>query len=128
MWVVPDEAGIKPGYQQLEIDNDLLHGGLVTIASGMPKHRNTTAISIANRFAALHGARLQPGDTVTLPDAPYLHLFVPTGAVELEGAGRLDAGDAVRFTASGGQRVTAVEAAEILTWEMHARMHAGSAG
>jgi quercetin 2,3-dioxygenase len=28
----------------------------------------------------------------------------------------------VRFTASGGQRVTATETAEILVWEMHARL------
>ena len=34
MWVVPDESGITPGYQQLEIDDELLRGGLVTIASG----------------------------------------------------------------------------------------------
>ena len=38
MWVVPDESGITPGYQQLEIDDELLRGGLVTIASGMPEH------------------------------------------------------------------------------------------
>ncbi len=40
MWVVPDEAGITPGYQQMEIDDELLRGGLVTIASGMPEHRD----------------------------------------------------------------------------------------
>ncbi len=40
MWVVPDEAGIAPGYQQTEIDDELLRGGLVTIASGMPEHRD----------------------------------------------------------------------------------------
>ena len=34
MWVVPDESGIAPGYQQAEIDDDQLTGGLVTIASG----------------------------------------------------------------------------------------------
>jgi len=27
MWVVPDEDGITPGYEQLEIENDLLAGG-----------------------------------------------------------------------------------------------------
>ena len=124
MWVVPDETGITPGYEQLEIDDSALRGGLVTIASGMPKHRNETAIRIRNRFAALHGARLQPGDTVTLPDAAFLHLFVPVGAVELEDTGMVDAGDAVRLTASGGQRVTALEPSEILIWEMHARIHA----
>jgi redox-sensitive bicupin YhaK (pirin superfamily) len=124
MWVVPDESGIDPGYQQLEIDDELLKGGLVTIASGMPEHRDETAISIRNKYAALKGARLQPGQSVELPEAPYLHLFVPRGEVALEGAGELREGDAVRFTASGGQKVTAVEPAEILVWEMHAGLAA----
>jgi hypothetical protein len=57
---------------------------------------------------------------VDLPDAPYLHLFVPRGEVTLEGAGELHEGDAVRFTSVGGQRITAIEPAEILVWEMHA--------
>ncbi|UXA18300.1 pirin-like bicupin family protein [Mycobacterium sp. SMC-4] len=121
MWVVPDEAGVDPGYQQLEIGDELLAGDLVTIASGMPAHRDVAAIAIGNRYAALHGARLQPGQSVELPEAPYLHLFVARGQVDLEGAGVLGEGDAVRFTGSGGQRVTAVvDPAEILLWEMHA--------
>lgn len=120
MWVVPDESGRDPGYQQLEIDDELLRGGLVTIASGMPEHRDRSAITIGNKYAALHGARLQAGGTVQLPQAPYLHLFVPRGAVTLEGAGELSEGDAARLTATGGQRVTASEPSEILLWEMHA--------
>ena len=59
-----------------------------------------------------------------LPDAPFLHLFVPRGTVVLEGAGELRAGDAVRFTATGGQRITATEPAEVLVWEMHATVAA----
>jgi quercetin 2,3-dioxygenase len=124
MWVVPDEAGITPGYEQLEIDDELLRGGLVTIASGMPEHHDKSAITIRNRYAALHGARMQAGDSVELPQAPYLHLFVARGDIALEGAGALHEGDAVRFTASGGQRVTATEPAEILVWEMHAALAA----
>ena len=122
MWVVPDESGITPGYEQLEIDHELLSGGLVPVASGMPEHDGAAAIRIKNRYAALHAARLQPGQSVQLPDAPYLHLFVPRGSVTLEGAGPLSAGDAVRFTATGGQQVTATEPAEILVWEMHATL------
>ena len=120
MWVVPDESGRDPGYQQLEIDDELLRGGLITIASGMPEHRDQSAITIGNKYAALHGARLQAGESVQLPQAPYLHLFVPRGAVSLEGAGELLEGDAARLTATGGQRVTATEPSEILLWEMHA--------
>ncbi len=122
MWVVPDEAGITPGYEQLEIDHELLSGGLVTVASGMPGHDGAAAIRIKNRYAALHAARLQPGRSVQLPEAPFLHLFVPRGRVTLEGAGPLAPGDAVRFTATGGQQVTAAEPTEILVWEMHATL------
>ncbi len=124
MWVVPDESGIVPGYEQLEIDDSLLAGGLVPVASGMDKHDGASAIRIKNRYAALYAARLQPGQSVELPEAPFLHLFVPRGSVTLEGAGPLETGDAVRFTATGGQRVTATEAAEILVWEMHATLAA----
>jgi hypothetical protein len=122
MWVVPDERGIAPGYEQLEIDHELLSGGLVTVASGMPEHDGAAAIRIKNRYAALHAARLHPGQSVQLPEAPFLHLFVPRGRVTLEGAGPLETGDAVRFTATDGQRVTAAEPAEILVWEMHATL------
>jgi len=124
MWVVPDESGITPGYEQLEIDDELLTGGLVPVASGMEGHAGAAAIRIKNRYAALHAARLQPGQSVELPEAPFLHLFVPRGAMTLEGAGELVTGDAVRFTATGGQKVTATEPAEILVWEMHAALAA----
>jgi quercetin 2,3-dioxygenase len=118
MWVVPDQSGIAPEYQQREVE---LTGGLTTIASG---RSGDAAITIHNRNATLHGARMQAGDSVELPEAPYLHLFVPRGELTLEGAGPLHEGDAVRFTASGGQRVTATEPAEILVWEMHAGLAA----
>ncbi|MFJ2033309.1 hypothetical protein [Streptosporangium sp. NPDC087985] len=90
----------------------------------MDKHDGVSAIRIKNRYAALYAARLRPKQSVELPEAPFLHLFVPRGTVTLEGAGTLGPGDAVRFTATGGQRVTAVEPAEILVWEMHAAVAA----
>lgn len=120
MWVPPDEGGIRPGYEQLEIDDVLLRGGLVPVASGMERHDGVSAIRIKNRYAALHAARMNPGDVVELPDAPFTHVFVPRGSVDLEGSGQLSEGDAARITGAGGQRITATDAAEILVWEMHA--------
>ncbi|WP_189198052.1 pirin family protein [Micromonospora fulviviridis] len=122
MWVLPDEEGIDPGYEQLEIGDELLRGGLVPVASGMDRYDGASAIRIRNRYATLHAARLGPGDSVNLPDAPFLHLYVPSGAVTLEGTGQLGEGDAARITMAGGQRVTAAEPAEILVWEMHATL------
>lgn len=120
MWVVPDEAGIEPGYQQLEVDHELMSGKFVTVASGMDEYRDAAAIRIKNRFAALHVARLAKGQSVDLQEAPFMHVFVPVGSVEMEGTGELATGDAVRMTATGGQTLTATEDAEVLVWEMHA--------
>jgi redox-sensitive bicupin YhaK (pirin superfamily) len=113
MWVLPNEAGITPGYQQQDIE---LTGALTPIASGA----TDAAVTLHNRNATLHGARLRSGDALVLPHAQYVHLFVARGAVTLEGAGELTTGDAARLTAGGGQRVTATADAEILVWEMHA--------
>jgi quercetin 2,3-dioxygenase len=120
MWVTPDETAVTPSYQQQEIDARHLSDSLATIASGIPGHDG--AITLHNRNAALHGARLRPGAAVDLPPAPYLHLFVARGRVSLEGAGELNAGDAVRFSDADGRRVAADDASELLIWEMHATL------
>ena len=59
------------------------------------------------------------GQRVTIPDAHHVHLFVARGAVDLDGAGRLVAGDAARLTAAGSPSLTADPAggAEVLVWE-----------
>lgn len=124
MWVVPDEPGLQPGYQQLEIDAELAGGSLVPVASGLERDRDQAAITINNRYAAMHVARLDSTGSVELPEAPYLHVFVTRGSVDLEDSGALYRGDAARMTRSGGQQVTASEPAEILVWEMHARLGA----
>ncbi|MEV0356142.1 pirin family protein [Nocardia sp. NPDC050697] len=125
MWVVPDEPGLTPGYEQREIDDELARGGLITVASGMPRHREHAAIALNSSHAALHVARLAPEQTVQLPDPLYLHVFVARGEVTMEGAGPLDEGDAVRASRTGGQRITALRPSEVLIWEMHARLGAG---
>ena len=53
-----------------------------------------------------------------LPDAPRLHVFVARGAADLEGAGRLDEGDAARFTAEGPPASPRVAPTEVLVWQL----------
>jgi quercetin 2,3-dioxygenase len=116
MWVLPDTERIKPGYEQLDINGELLKGGLVPIASGRD---DDGAISIRQKEAVLWGGRLRPGEIVRVPDARHVHLFVARGAVELEGAGRLVEGDAARRTGAGAPVLTAdaTSGAEVLIWE-----------
>ena len=74
----------------------------------MAKHADDRAIRIQNQYAGLLAARLATASSVELPAAPFVHLFVARGAVELEGAGTLGTGDAARITgqptASGSPR------------------------
>jgi redox-sensitive bicupin YhaK (pirin superfamily) len=123
MWVLPDTEGVAPGYEQLEVGPALDTGEPLVVASGMPRHRHESAIAIHQERAALYAARLAPGASTGSPVAPLAHLFVARGSVELEGAGVLGTGDAVRITGADGQRVTAgPDGAEVLTWEMHAEL------
>jgi redox-sensitive bicupin YhaK (pirin superfamily) len=114
MWVLPDTESIDPGYEQLDVNAELAKGGLVPIASGKG---HDAAISIRQRGAVLWGGRLRAGETVAVPDDRHVHVFVPVGTAELERAGALDTGDAVRLTAAGSLQLTAgPEGAEVLVW------------
>jgi redox-sensitive bicupin YhaK (pirin superfamily) len=121
MWVRPDQLDLAPSYQQAEVDDALAAGELVPIASGLAKHATTAAIRINQEQAGLYAARLLPGASVHLPQAPYVHLFVALGTITLEGAGTLGTADAARLLACDGPRLTAgSQGAEVLVWEMRA--------
>ncbi len=114
MWVVPDTESIDPGYQQLDVNDQLAAGGLVPIASG---RGHDAAISIRQRDAVLWGGRLQAGERVDVPSAAFGHLFVARGTVTLDAAGELVTGDAARLTnVDGGTIVAGPNGAELLVW------------
>ena len=118
MWVLPDTERVDPGYEQLDINGELGQGGLVPIASG---RGHDAAISIRQENAVLWGGRLQPGETVAVPDSRMAHVFVARGTLDFPDVGRLEAGDAVRLTAAGSPLLTAgVDGAEVLIWELGA--------
>jgi redox-sensitive bicupin YhaK (pirin superfamily) len=137
-WVLPDATGVRPDYEQRDVGESLAGGDLTTIASGLERHDGTDVVRIHQRAAALHAARLQGNASVSLPTAPYVHLFVTRGSVTVDlGAGdvlagesisgevshaqrrvTLQAGDALRITGAEGQGVRAESSAEILVWEM----------
>lgn len=110
MWVRPAEPGLPPSYVHAPASVDV--DGWTTLAG-----TGDAVVPIANPGATLRVARLGTGRSVTLPEAPALHLFVARGGVEVEGAGVLTTGDALRAT-EGGARVTAVDDAELLLWEL----------
>ena len=114
MWVLPDTQGIAPGYEQVDIADDISSGALVPIASGRPDHG---AITIHQRDATLWGAHLAAGGRIDVPDARHVHVCVARGSGVLEPGGRLDTGDAARLTGADGLTFTAGDdGAEVLVW------------
>jgi redox-sensitive bicupin YhaK (pirin superfamily) len=114
MWVPPDTEGIAPGYEQRDVNQELDKGGLRPIASGQG---HDGAITIHQRGAVLWGGRLQPGEAVTLPADPHVHVFVAVGSARLADGSSLATGDAARLTDAGALDLTAGDsAAEVLVW------------
>jgi redox-sensitive bicupin YhaK (pirin superfamily) len=115
MWLRPDTSGGTPGYAQRALELAELDRGWVPVAAG---RGSEAAVSLGTRDATLWVTRLAPSTGRNLPDAGRLHLQVVRGAVELERAGPLLAGDTVRVLGCGGQRVTASRPAELLVWTL----------
>lgn len=106
MWLRPAQPGGRPGYDTVDLTADLARGRLVTLRP------------LRQPGATLHAGRLPAGGSVCLPGAPYLHLLVARGSVELAGGGRLDEGDAARLTGTGPIAVRTAGGAEVLAWQM----------
>lgn len=114
MHLPPDQPAADPSYQQHRVD--LQSGQLATVASGSGR---PGAVRLGSSGGALHAARLAAGDEVTLPGAAYLHVYVVTGAAELETAGPLAEGDAARLTGEDARTLIGrAPGTEVLVWEM----------
>ena len=113
MWVVPDTLGIAPSYEDQDFSETLAGGELVAVASGQG-HKG--ALPIHQQGAVMWVGRLVEGAGAVLPAAPFVHLFIAKGSVELDTV-ILEEGDAVRLTHAGALKVTSQGDSEIIIWE-----------
>src|SRR3954470_17965077 len=120
MWVPPDTAGIPPGYEQQDVNDRLEPDVLFPLASGREER---AAIQIHQRDATLWVARLGPGRQITLPAAPFVHVFIAEGTAELPGHPPLGTGDAARLVDAGAIDLTAGgDGAHVVVWETYATL------
>ena len=91
----------------------------VKLEAANPTGSYKDRMSLAMIEGAERRGLLEPGGTVHVPDAPFVHVFVAKGGATLEGAGALATGDAVRLTRAGARALNADAAtgAEVLIWE-----------
>jgi len=114
MWVLPDTRGVEPSYEQRDVSAALDAGGLVAVASGQG---HEGAVRLHQQGAVLWAARPGAGESISVPGGPHVHVFVALGSADLDSAGALDAGAAVRLTDAGPRRLSAgPDGAEVLVW------------
>ncbi|GGC52813.1 pirin family protein [Hoyosella rhizosphaerae] len=119
MWAAPDTNGLQPSYNQADFTDKIKSGELFVVASGLAKHESDRGIGINNKYAALYAARPKAGSSITVPTGKFIHIFIASGEVEMDGE-TLHHGDSVRVASGGGQTLTMIEESEILIWEMYA--------
>jgi redox-sensitive bicupin YhaK (pirin superfamily) len=113
MWVLPDVEGVTPGYQEVDVQQELATGALVKVAGGA----GDAALSINQAHADLWIARAHPNAALTVPDAPHVHVFVARADATLDGSEPLATGDAARLTDAGSRTLTVgPDGAEVVIW------------
>jgi quercetin 2,3-dioxygenase len=113
MWLRPDVSGAPPSYQQAEVSEAALAADWVPVVSGAEPDR---AVGLGTSAATLWVTTAGPGERRVLPEAAAAHLYVARGEVQIESAGRLGTGDALRIRGPAALAVTATTDTELLVW------------
>jgi redox-sensitive bicupin YhaK (pirin superfamily) len=112
-WVRPDEPGGPPGWTGGGVAPAALASAWELIASGSDPD---AIVRLRSRGTSLWVTRLGPGEGRPLPEAPSAYVLLARGAVDVDGVGRLDEGDALAITSPAPLAVVAREPAELLVW------------
>ena len=115
IWILPDKLGLEPEYEQKAFPAEERRGKFRPIAS--PDGREGSLA--IHQDVGLFGALLARGESAAHTLAPKRHawLQVARGRVRA-GAEELLAGDGAAFSDETGVRVTAVEDAEVLLFDL----------
>lgn len=115
IWIVPRVGSLPPSYEQKHFDESALRHGLRLIASPDGRDGSVTV----HQDALLFAARLDDDDRVTyrLADHRRAYIHVASGGLILNDL-RLSAGDGAILTAEEPIALTAVQAAEILLFDL----------
>jgi redox-sensitive bicupin YhaK (pirin superfamily) len=130
-WLIPDRPLREPALALRDVGAEPAAGRPFLVASGgAPEPRSAAGVPdtpsspaggplpLRRADAELHAARLPPGTGWSLPEAPYLHVFLVTGSADTP-AGELGEADELRLTGAGAQQVTAgAVGADVLVWAM----------
>jgi redox-sensitive bicupin YhaK (pirin superfamily) len=115
IWIVPERAGITPGYEQKTFPVEERRGKLQLLASRDGKNGSV----LIHQDAALHGALLDAGAAISFELKPSRRAWVHAarGSLTLNGH-RLDAGDGAAVSEERALQIEGAEAAELLLFDL----------
>lgn len=115
IWLIPDQRGIQPSYEQKTFSDEEKRGRLRVVAS--PDGRDGS-VSI-HTDAIVHAGLFDAGEAADLALAGGRHAWVHVarGKVRVNG-NELTAGDAVALSDEGAVRVEGVEGGEVLVFDL----------
>ena len=113
IWLLPDQRGVKPGYEQKKFE---FAPGQPTLLASRGGRDGSVDI---NQDAAVYGARLDGAEKISFELKPsrqaYVH--VALGAVELNGK-RLTAGDGAQVSGERALELSSGQKAEVLLFDL----------
>ncbi len=115
IWIIPDEGGLQPSYEQKMFEADEKRGRLRLIASGDGRDESVTIHQDADLYAAL----LEPGQEIMHQLSPERHAWaqVARGAVEINGQ-LLHQGDGAGISREAKLLIAGREASEVLLFDL----------
>jgi redox-sensitive bicupin YhaK (pirin superfamily) len=115
IWIVPQERGLKPGYEQKFFSDEQKQGSLRLIASADGREDSVTV----NQDVSVYGAVVDKGQTVNYQLAPNRHAWIQVarGDVEVNGV-KLDQGDGAAISSESELTMSGQTRAEILLFDM----------
>ena len=114
IWILPEAAGLTPGYEQRSFTDAELHNRLRPVAG-----RNVEGAVHVHQDAQVYVGRLDAGTTVThaLRDERHAWVQIARGSVTLNGT-ELSAGDGAAITEETALELTATADAEVLLFDL----------
>lgn len=115
IWIIPQQGGLQPGYEQKMYTTDEKRGQLRLIASSDGRDGSVTMHQDASLYAAL----LEPGEEVVHQLLPERHAWaqVARGAVEINGQ-LLGQGDGAAISREAQLSIAGRESSEILLFDL----------
>jgi hypothetical protein len=115
IWIIPQEQGLQPSYEQKMFEADEKRGRLRLIASNDGRDGSVTVHQDASLYAAL----LEPGEEVAHQLSPERHAWaqVVRGTLELNGQ-LLQQGDGAAISGESQLKIVGRDASEVLLFDL----------